>query len=170
MKKAFTLIELMIVIAILAILASLISGNFITSLQKGRDAKRKGDLQQIQKALEMYYEDNREYPEAGGTVGELDLNGGTDLCHPDGCDTKIYMAKLPKDPTSKCAYYYVHKTALDSNGEGYELYSAIENTNDVGEGIKLTDEGVQDASGYGSNCNGTGSCNCIYKISSPNYP
>ena len=44
MKKGFTLIELLIVIMILGVLAALITGNFFTSLKKGRDAKRKADL------------------------------------------------------------------------------------------------------------------------------
>ncbi|PIP15252.1 hypothetical protein COX47_00635, partial [Candidatus Roizmanbacteria bacterium CG23_combo_of_CG06-09_8_20_14_all_35_49] len=56
-RKAFTLIELLLVIIILGVLATLIIGNFFTSLKKGRDARRKGDLEQIQRALEMYYED-----------------------------------------------------------------------------------------------------------------
>jgi prepilin-type N-terminal cleavage/methylation domain-containing protein len=70
MKKSFTLIELIIVIAILGILAALISGNFITSLKKGRDAKRKSDFEQIKNALEMFYEDKKHYPSSlqfGGT-------------------------------------------------------------------------------------------------------
>jgi len=61
-KKGFTLIELLVVIIVLGVLAALISGNFFTSLKKGRDAKRKADLEQIQRALEMYYEDKKAYP------------------------------------------------------------------------------------------------------------
>ena len=53
-KKGFTLIELLLVIIILGVLSALITGNFFTSLKKGRDAKRKADLEQTQRALEMY--------------------------------------------------------------------------------------------------------------------
>ena len=63
MKKGFTLIELLIVIVILGILAAFISGNFFSSLKKGRDVRRKADLSSVKKALEMYYEDHLVYPD-----------------------------------------------------------------------------------------------------------
>lgn len=151
----FTLIELMIVIAILGVLAAMISGNFITSLKKGRDARRKGDLEQIQRALEMYYEDKKAYPLTA------DLTFGDQLCHPDlGCDPtsgKIYMQKVPNDPISSNNYVY----STDANGTYYKLYSCIENALDQGPGVEKD--------GYtGKNC-GNGRCNpCRYGISSPN--
>jgi len=60
----FTLMELLIVIAILGLLATIGLGSFRTSQMKGRDAQRKSDLSQIQKALEMYYNDYSGYPAA----------------------------------------------------------------------------------------------------------
>ena len=164
MKKVedgFTLIELLIVVVILGILAALVSGNFITSLKKGRDARRKTDLEQVQRALEMYYEDNKVYPKAGVAVGEIDLTTGGKLCYPSvsGCDTKIYMQRLPQDPSSNCQYYYVRETA--PYGEGYRLYATIENSQDQGPGV--------DQGGYaGTNC-GT-NCKCKFLVGSANYP
>lgn len=158
MKKnryGFTLLELMIVIIILGVLATLISGNFVTSLKKGRDARRKTDLQQIQRALEMYYEDNRQYP------AQIDLTSGGKFCHPSGCDTKVYMQKVPVD--TKCTYYYEHYNSQSANGEGYELYSILENDLDQGSGVNQSGY-----SGDGINC-GTG-CTCKFKIGSSNYP
>ena len=78
-RKAFTLIELLIVIIILGVLAALITGNFFTSLKKGRDAKRKADLEQVSRALEMYYEDKKAYPDS--------LTFGSSLPDPDS--TKV---------------------------------------------------------------------------------
>ncbi len=48
----FTLIELLIVVAIIGILSSFAIYSFQNSQQKGRDAKRKSDLQLVKKALE----------------------------------------------------------------------------------------------------------------------
>ena len=60
MKKqlGFTMIELMIVIIIIGILATLGGAAYSKSLQKGRDTKRISDMQEIQKGFEMYYAAN----------------------------------------------------------------------------------------------------------------
>lgn len=113
--KGFTLIELLIVIMILGVLASLITGSFFTSLKKGRDAKRKADLEQITRALEMYYEDKRTYPDS--------LTFGSSLPDPDS--TKIYMQKIPNDPTSGKDYEY------KLTDESYRLYACLENNMQV---------------------------------------
>lgn len=117
-KSSFTLLELMIVIVILGVLAAMISGNFITSLKKGRDAQRKSDLEQVQKSVEMYYEDNKSYPAS--------ITFGGQLCHPNGCDTKIYMEKVPNDPTSNMNYQY----CVDAANSKYQLYTNLENSQD----------------------------------------
>ncbi|MFA6081715.1 MAG: prepilin-type N-terminal cleavage/methylation domain-containing protein [Patescibacteria group bacterium] len=111
-KKGFTLMELLIVIMILGVLAALITGNFFTSLKKGRDAKRKGDLEQIQRALEMYYEDKKAYPSA--LVFESSLS--------DPISGKVYMQKVPNDPLSEKDYEY-----LSTDGSDYKIFACLEN-------------------------------------------
>ena len=112
-RKGFTLIELLIVIIILGVMASLITGNFFTSLKKGRDTKRKADLEQITRALEMYYEDKKTFPVTAG------LTFGASLT--DSVSGKVYMQKVPNDPTSGKDYEYV------STGSDYKLYACMEN-------------------------------------------
>jgi type II secretion system protein G len=150
-NNAFTLIELMIVIAILGVLAALISGNFITSLKKGGDARRKANLEQIQRALEMYYEDKKSYP-----TFNIFQTPNYSLCESaiaEFCNSeKTYMQKIPTDPVSGNNYVYV------SDGQSYQLYSCIENNLDQGPGVKQT--------GYEQSCGGCGSCK--YGISSSN--
>lgn len=116
MKKGFTLLEVILIIVILGVLATLISGNFITSLKKGRDARRKADLEQIQRALEMYYEDKKAYPTS--------ISFGDQLIDP--ASGKIYMQKIPNDPSGG-NYKYVY----DSTNNGYKLYACLENTQQV---------------------------------------
>ncbi|MFN4212430.1 MAG: type II secretion system protein [Microgenomates group bacterium] len=118
MKKGFTLLELILVIVILGVLATLISGNFITSLKKGRDARRKADLEQIQRALEMYYEDKKAYPSSITFGGPL----------VDSTSGKIYMQKIPNDPLSNINYRYC--VDLPSSPSKYQLYAKLENSQD----------------------------------------
>jgi len=160
-KNGFTLLELMIVIVILGVLATLITGTFITSLKKGRDAKRKADLEQVQRALEFYYEDNLTYPLT------LDLTSGGKLCHPDpdGCATKTYIQRLPKETKGNCKYVYIHETA---DGEGYGIYSILENTQDEGSGVKQG--GYAEANCFDGGVVEDNSCICKFKIGSANYP
>lgn len=157
MRAGFTLLELLISMIIIAILAGLISGSFFSSLKKGRDARRKSDLQQIQRALELFYEDKRAYPDFSLGFGSMAL---CETQSAASCGSeKTYMQLIPADPqNTTCSYYYVHETS--PNGEGYSLYSSIENSNDAGPGVKQA--------GYsGTNC---GSCTCRYKLGSSNYP
>jgi prepilin-type N-terminal cleavage/methylation domain-containing protein len=61
-QAAFTLLELLVVIAILALLTGLGLRTFGTVQQKSRDSRRKQDLQNISKALEIYFNDFKRYP------------------------------------------------------------------------------------------------------------
>jgi type II secretion system protein G len=112
--RGFTLIELLLVIVILGLLATVGLGSFQSSQAKGRDAQRKQDLNQIQKALEMYYGDYQSYPAAITFGATWEDAKGT-----------LYMKTVPDDPQG-CHYRYVSK---DSGG-GYALYARLENQQD----------------------------------------
>ena len=55
MKKAFTLLEMLIVLGIIATILSALAVSFSTTQKKSRDAKRKGDIKALQSGLEQYY-------------------------------------------------------------------------------------------------------------------
>lgn len=153
-KKAFTLIELLIVIVLLGVFAAMITGNFFTSLKKGRDAKRKGDLEQIQRALEMYYEDKRTYPTFAFPFGNK-------LCETVACgaNEKVYMQKVPDDPISGKDYEYL------STGTDYKLFTCLENN------LQIL---PYESTGSSLDCNnckapdGTSDVPCIWGLSSSN--
>ncbi|MCF7835913.1 MAG: type II secretion system GspH family protein [Candidatus Marinimicrobia bacterium] len=63
-NKGFTLIELLVVIAIIGVLASVVLASLNSARKKSRDARRVADIEQIQLALEMYFDANSEYPDA----------------------------------------------------------------------------------------------------------
>lgn len=61
-RKGFTLIELMISIAIIVVLTAIIIVNITSTRSKGRDAKKVADVGSIVISLEAYYSKNRYYP------------------------------------------------------------------------------------------------------------
>ena len=125
MKKGFTLIELLIVIAIIGILATLGVASLRGALIKGRDAKRKSDIKAIQAALEMYYSDNGEYPEASGRASTV-----------LGALTPQYIKEVPQDPIGSGSNLYNYDNTDCSGGtiltanQRYLLVATLENQND----------------------------------------
>ena len=76
--RGFTLVELILVMAIIAILTTFITGGLGSSQVKGRDAQRKSDLRQMASALELYYQDYGEYPaENNGVIIACPYDSGT---------------------------------------------------------------------------------------------
>lgn len=71
-KNGFTLVELLIVMAILAIMGVILVGilNSIGITNKGRDAKRKKDLNRVKIAFEEYFNDKGYFPD-GALVADL---------------------------------------------------------------------------------------------------
>jgi len=125
----FTLIELLIVIALLGFLSITGLSLFQGSQKRTRDSRRKTDLGQLTKALEMYANDTGGYPASTG--GKIMGCAGTT---PTACEWgstwvrgATYMQKLPKDPGSG-SYCY----ELDSGGgKWYKLYAKLESTDDA---------------------------------------
>ena len=93
--KGLTLMEILIVVAIIALILVFLLINFKTQIDKGYDAQRKNDLTGIRKAFEEYYNDHDCYPPAD----ILNTCGGTQL--------QPYLTKIPCDPSSKQPYLYV---------------------------------------------------------------
>ena len=89
--SGFTLIELLVVIAIIGVLASIVLASLNTARLKSRDARRVADMKQIQLALELYFDTNKNYPTAalGATGGATALA----LVSAGG-----FMSTIPLDP------------------------------------------------------------------------
>ncbi len=108
-KRGFTLIELLIVISIIGILAGLILASYGGAQQKARDARRKSDLAQIKRALELAKSDCK-----SGAFYPYETNYGnlkTFLGAPNN-----YITPAPDDPLNQATQVYVY-TPDTSNGD-----------------------------------------------------
>lgn len=74
--KGFTLIELLVVIAIIGLLATLATIAYSGARHKGLDTRRKADLAQIGKALQLYYNANGNFIETGSGCGSAGNGSG----------------------------------------------------------------------------------------------
>lgn len=120
LKKGFTLIELLIVIAIIGILTAMILPNLASARARARDSRRKQDLNNIQQALRLYYNDNQSFPTEQNIVWGGPLNG---------TNQTTYMSLMPYDPSStsssKIGYKYLSPT-----GSSYLIVAQLENKSD----------------------------------------
>lgn len=136
----FTLVEVLIVVAVVTIISLSAIGSYTSSLKSTRDSRRKADLSSINKALESYYNDNGFYP---ASISAADLCATTVNC---------YLKTIPTDPKGY-TYYYLRGDVSGTN-QSFQLYSTLEQTNDTGVGSGT----------YSANCGTT----CRYGVSSPN--
>lgn len=85
-KKGFTLVEILIVLAILSVIATLLVVSFQSLKISGRDAKRVSDINSIRNALNMYYQKYNSYPTYVTTGEAFTVNSVT------------YLAVVPANP------------------------------------------------------------------------
>lgn len=121
-SRGFTMIEVLIVIATLALLVTAGMFYIYPNMARGRDGKRMSDLSKIKIAFEDYYNDNECYP----PITTLESYcGGT----PNGA-LDPYMQSVPCDPKDRTPYVYkIVGTANGSCGgptKGYQVYANLE--------------------------------------------
>jgi general secretion pathway protein G len=73
-RKAFTLIELLIVVAIIAILAAIAVPNFLEAQVRSKVSRIKADMRSMATALESYAVDANAYPYSGGITPTGDIH------------------------------------------------------------------------------------------------
>ena len=118
-RKGFTLVELMIVIAIIGILAAVLYPSLMGYLERTRDTNRQQAMNQVGTALGTYFADMNAYPTQGS---------GSDKCLDDikndleGAGKAVqYLKTLPKDPKAasnkigNCASGYAYFNLKDTS-------------------------------------------------------
>lgn len=134
MKKGFTLIELLVVIAIIGVLSSVVLASLNSARGKARDARRKQDIVQIQKALELYYDSYGGYPSSACPAVDYKIKNSLAL-EPK---LKQFLSTVATDPIAPgdCynnQYLYIsnqyNNCAAGNNAlaTSYVLYTSLEN-------------------------------------------
>jgi len=115
MKKGYTLIEILIVVAIIAILS--VAGVFMIGgkIKSARDEKRKSDIHDIQMGLEQYYLNEEEYPATGS------LNWGGSMKDTSG---NVLVSHIGEDPINEGAYQYSYQAT--ASADNYDICAQLE--------------------------------------------
>ena len=110
-RRGFTLVEMMIVVAIIAILVAVLTPNFVRARAQAQTSSCMMNLKEIATALELYQTDNDKYPTASNQV----LNGSDPNLLP-------YIKQIPVDPVAGPNAYYEYSTQNPAAGDaGYSI-------------------------------------------------
>lgn len=128
-NAGFTLIELMVVIAIIAILTAIVLISFSGARDSSKMAKRYSDLGQIKIALEVYHNAKGKYPIVSGW--------GTECSAPSGLATvttvatandvipglaPVYLPGIPSDPDmNKSGGKFCYGYTSDASGVDFKV-------------------------------------------------
>ncbi len=170
-KKGFTLIEILVVVFIIGLLASIIIVSVNEARKKARDSRRVADLFEVRNAVEMYFNANSHYPITGVTGGgriwrnsvDNSSNWTPSISPVDGGNL---ITRIPVDPINihqpptKCiSYQYV-----SDYGRDYKMRAcSMESTNGR---IRARDDGGAWNCPLGVNTEDTTGA-CAYELFSP---
>ncbi len=115
--KGFTLVEVLIVISIIGLLASIILVGLGGFRAKGRDTRRIADLRGVQAALELYYTKFNAYP----------IDNSWDALASELRSAGIGVNNVPGDPSGSGGEQYVYDASSDK--QSYILRARLEDPN-----------------------------------------
>ena len=121
-RHGATLTEILIVVAIIAILILISFWYYYTQVFKGRDAKRKADIKRIQIAIEEYEKDNNCYPPSLVACGVPTKDQTPDF--------EAYIDRFPCDPITNASYTYYADPDNPSCPSWYWLFASLDNEKD----------------------------------------
>lgn len=121
-QRGFTLLEVMIVVAVVAILALILIPNFSNARAEAQVSACESNLRSIATALELYYADNQAYPTAAAAT---DIDSA--FLGASGLGTgQTYLNTIPTDPAppktaGKLFYTYLNTTSSTTGVQSYTV-------------------------------------------------
>lgn len=118
MNRGFTIIELLVVLAIIGLLVAVAMPSFGLVQRKGRDARRMHDIQTLQKALSLYDVAVGKFPTATVTTTLTGIDAvSLELLN------KETIAAIPRDPSAPVRVYAYQSNTI---GNTYTIYFCLE--------------------------------------------
>jgi general secretion pathway protein G len=114
-QEGFTLIEIMVVIAIIGLLATLVVQSLRGATDKAKRTKAMADIAELKTALDRYYIDNGSYPTSDQGLNAL-VNPPSSGNIPANYEEGGYIRRIPADP-------WGNQYAYQSDGSNYSLKS-----------------------------------------------
>lgn len=96
-QRGFTLLEIMVVIVIIGVLASLVVPNLMGNKEKADKQKAVSDIVALENALDMYKLDNHRYPTTNQGLESL-VEAPTQPLLAANYNKEGYIKRLPADP------------------------------------------------------------------------
>ena len=135
-RPGFTLIEILVVIAVISLLAALVAPNVFRHVGTAKDATAKSQIEMLGAALDAYRLDNGRYPTTEQGLDAL-MTEPTSDPRPNNWKGPYLRKAVPKDPWGN-AYSYL--CPGDNSPQGYDLlsYGADGQAGGEGEDVDIT--------------------------------
>jgi len=147
-KRGFTLMELLIIIAIFAVLMTLIIAAIYNTRVNARDIRRINDIRNFKTVMELYYNDHRGYPKTIDGLGQLLYTTEcADLVVPNLTDNIMvnqikadilsagYIANWPRDPLNQAVTGESYCYQYISDGVDYAFI--LHGSNNISDKIEI---------------------------------
>jgi general secretion pathway protein G len=128
-RDGFTLMELMVVIVIIGLLATVVAINVLPSQDRAMVGKARADVATLETALEQYRLDNLAFPTTEQGLQAL-VSAPAGLARPERYRQGGYVRRLPEDPWGN-AYQYRRPSA---HGQAFDVFSLGADGREGGEG------------------------------------
>lgn len=108
LTSGFTLIEILVVLAIIAILLSMVTPKYFNTIERSKETTLKHDLIVMREAIDKYYSDRNVYPDTLDELVQLK-----------------YLRTIPDDPITETAttWVVVPPSEIDVKGSIYDIHS-----------------------------------------------
>ena len=123
-NKGFSLTELMVAVSIIGSITGLASAKLNDVIPMARDAQRKANIHQVQTALNLYYNDQEQYPVS---VSDEPTEEGWQLIKNilESADS-AYVPQMPHDPLDTGQYVFKYW----SDGQKFKITYETEDPSD----------------------------------------